>query len=64
MLTKRLKLCSWNIKGYTSREIGNKFRDKEFLKNFEEADFIGITETHIHEEILDCMSIPGFELFT
>ena len=63
MLTKRLKLCSWNIKGYTSREIGNKFRDKEFLKHFEEADFIGITETHIHEEILDSMSIPGFELF-
>ena len=63
MLNKRLKFCSWNIKGYNSREIGNKFQDKEFLDFFEEADFIGLTETHIHEEILDRMNIPGFKLF-
>ena len=59
MLTNRLNICSWNIKGYNSREIGNKFHDKEFLKFFEEIDFIGLTETHIHEEILDRMNIPG-----
>ena len=63
MLTERLNLCSWNIKGYNSREIGNKFRDKEFLKIFENVDFVGLTETHIHKEILDRMNIPGFELF-
>ena len=62
MLTKFLKLCSWNIKGYTSRDIGNKFLDQDFLKTFEEADFIGISETNIHNEILDRMNIPGFQL--
>ena len=64
MPTNRLKICSWNINGYKSLEIGNKFRDKEFLKSFAEVDFIGLTETHIHEETLECMNIPGFKLFS
>ena len=45
MISKVIKFCSWNIHGYMSRLIGNKFEDKEFLKIFEDVDFIGITET-------------------
>ena len=61
MITNTLKFCSWNIQGYNSRIIGNKFEDKEFLENFSDTDVIGITETHMYDEILDKMSIPGFK---
>ena len=60
MIANTLKFCSWNIQGYNSRLVGNKFEDKEFLKQFEDIDFIGITETHMHVEVLDKMNIPGF----
>ena len=60
MAAHNLKFCSWNIQGYNSRQIGNKFRDKEFLGCFGGVDFLGLTETHIHEEILDEMNVPGF----
>ena len=59
MISKVIKFCCWNIHGYNSRLVGNKFEDKEFLKTFEDMDFIGITETHIHTDVLDRMSIPG-----
>ena len=57
MISKVLKLCSWNIKGYNSKILGNKFEDEEFSKTFDEMDFIGLTETHMHIEVLDKMSI-------
>ncbi len=60
MLHKILKFCSWNIQGYNSRILGNKFEDKEFLQRFENIDFIGVTETHMHSEIIDRMNVPGF----
>ena len=60
MATSKLKFCSWNIQGYNSRQIGNKFQDKEFLECFREIDFIGLTETHMHNEVVDNMNIPGF----
>ena len=60
MIGTALKFCSWNIHGYKSREIGNKFCDEEFLNIFKNNDFIGLTETHLHDEILDKMNIPGF----
>ena len=58
-----IKFCSWNIQGYNSRTLGNKFEDKEFLNVFKDKDFIGITETHMHAEVLDKMNIPGFHRF-
>ena len=60
MASNKLKFCAWNIQGYSSRQIGNKFEDKEFIKSFEDIDFIGLTETHIHQETIDKMNIPGF----
>ena len=61
MLRDKLKFCSWNIHGYNSRDLGNKFSVEEFLNIFNEIDFVGITETHIHDEILENMNIPGFK---
>ena len=60
MISKKLKFCSWNIQGYNSTALGNKFEDQEFLNVFENIDFVGLTETHMHTEILDKMNIPGF----
>ena len=60
MAKNSLKFCAWNIHGYNSRQIGNKFEDNEFLDCFKNADFIGLTETHIHNEVLDKMNIAGF----
>ena len=59
-MRNKLNFCSWNIHGYNSRLIGNKFYDEEFLKLFEKEDFVGIMETHVHDQILDKMNIPGF----
>ena len=60
MAKNSLRFCAWNIHGYNSRQIGNKFEDNEFLDCFKNTDFIGLTETHIHNEVLDKMNIPGF----
>ena len=56
-----LKYCFWNIRGYNSRIIGNKLIHKDFLDNIENCDIVGIAETHIHADVLNKLSIPGFE---
>ena len=53
MITNQLNFCSWNIQGYNSRLFGNKFCDQEFMKNFDNVDFVGVTETHMHTDILE-----------
>ena len=60
MFGNALKFSAWNIHGYNSRDIGNKFHDEEFQNIFNNDDFVGLTETHVHDEILDKMNIPGF----
>ena len=57
---KTLEFCSWNIHGYQSRQIRSKFLDPEFLNIIEKVDFLGLTETHVHDEILEDLNIPGF----
>ena len=54
-----LKFCSWNIHGFNSRQLGNKLIDREFLDTIDKVGFLGITETHIHDGILDKLNIPG-----
>ena len=61
MLASKVNFCSWNIHGYYSRDIGNKLKDKDFLRTIHNVDFIGISETHIHDEVIDDLSIPGFQ---
>ena len=54
MISKKLKFCSWNIHGYMSRQVGLKLRDPDFL------NFIGLGETHVHDEIMEHLNVFGF----
>ena len=57
---KTLECCSWNIHGLQSRQLGSKLLDPEFLNIIKNVDFLGLTETHIQDEILEDLNIPGF----
>ena len=62
MSKKSLKICAWNINGFFSRIIGNKFLDQDFAKVVGEIDLLCLTETHIYKDISENLSIPGFQL--
>ena len=62
MISKKLKICTWNINGYNSRSIGVKLIDKEFLRILKDVDVVGLTETHMHSEKMEHLNIPGFQL--
>ena len=53
---KSLKLGYWNIHGWSSKIIGNKLTDLEFLQKISKCDIIGLSEIHSDKEV----SIPGF----
>ena len=57
-----LNISFWNINGCKSRIVGNKLADPDFLEEVHKCDIVGIGETHIHDEILEELSIPGFIL--
>lgn len=61
MTTRNLKFCVWNIHGFKSRQLGNKLHSEDFLKVIKDQDFVGLTETHIHDEILEDLNIPGYK---
>ena len=61
MISNKLKFCIWNIHGYKSRQIGNKLHSDDFLNTIKDEDVIGLSETHIHDEIVEYLSIPGFK---
>ena len=42
---------------HTEIQSGINLGNKEFLKIFDDMDFIGITRTHMHTEVLDKMNI-------
>ena len=51
-----LKSCYWNIHGWTSKVIGNKLTNSDFLSNINECDLVCLSEIHCEKEV----SIPGF----
>ena len=55
-----LKYCFWNSGGYNSKIIGNKLIHSDFIENIKDCDILGLAETHIHDNILNKLSIPGF----
>ena len=55
-----LKVTCWNIQGFKSRILGNKLNDPDFLSEIGDSDIVGILETHIYDEILEKLDIPGF----
>ena len=61
MAIKNLKICSWNIHGYNSRHLGNKLHCEDFLNIIKGQDIVNLSETHIHDEILEHLSIPGYK---
>ena len=58
-----IKLSFWNLHGYKSRSIGNKLKDTDFLHEIQDSHVIGLAETHIHDETMDELIIPGYKLF-
>ena len=54
----KLRCLYWNIHGISSKIIGDKNNNPEFLKNVSEYDVICISELHTN----DTVSIPGFYL--
>ena len=44
----KLKFAFWNIRGFRSRIIGNKFISNDFLREIDGYDIVGLAETHIH----------------
>ena len=57
-----LNISFWNIHGFKSRITGNKLIDPDFLSEVQKSDIIGLGETHVHDEIVDSLNIPGFVL--
>ena len=54
--SKMLQLCYWNIHGWSSKIMGNKLIDPEFLENVSKFDIVALSELHSEEEL----SLPGF----
>ena len=57
---RTVKISCWNIQGYNSTLVGNKFLDPDFTAQIGNSDIIGLSETHIFKEILDELDIPNF----
>ena len=55
-----MKISSWNLNGYKSRHFGSKLVHEDFLNEIGQSDIVGLTETHIHKEILSELHIPGY----
>ena len=51
-----LNSCYWNIHGWTSKEIGSKLTDLEFLDKISKCDIVALSELHCDKEV----SLPGF----
>jgi hypothetical protein len=56
------KISFWNLHGYKSQIIGNKLADTDFLCEIQISHVVGLAETHIHDEILEDLIIPGYKL--
>ena len=55
-----LKYGFWNTEGYNSKVFGNKLIHKDLLQKVENCNIVGLAETHIHNQTLEYLSIPGF----
>ena len=53
---KCLRICYWNIHGWSSKLVGNKLMDSEFLKKISDCDIVTLAELHCDEEL----TLPGF----
>lgn len=51
-----LKICYWNIHGWSCTDFGNKLINPDFLKKNSGYDIVALAELHSAEEV----SLPGF----
>ena len=51
-----LKICYWNIHGWSSKIVGNKLVDREFLEKIKKFDIVALSEIHCENEV----SLPGY----
>ena len=51
-----LKMCYWNIHGWSSKIIGNKLCDEEFLNKIIDYDIVALAELHSEKQL----SLPGY----
>ncbi len=51
-----IKLCYWNIHGWSSKIIGDKLCDEEFLGKVLNYDIVALAELHSEKQL----SLPGF----
>ena len=52
-----LKICYWNIHGWTSKIVGNKLIDPEFLQKISKFDIVALSELHCENKV----SLPGYK---
>lgn len=55
-----IKHCFWNIQGFKSQILGKKLISQDFRNEIQNSDIIGLAETHIHEQVLGDLDIPGY----
>ena len=55
-LGSTMKICYWNIHGWSSKIIGDKLCDEEFLDKILTYDVVALAELHYEKEL----SLPGF----
>ena len=51
-----MKICYWNHHGWSSKIIGNKLADSEFLEKISDCDIVALSEIHSDKK----SSLPGF----
>ena len=54
--SRSFKVCYWNIHGWSSKIIGNKLVDSDFLEKIANCDIVALSELHSNKEL----SLPGF----
>ena len=51
-----IRMCYWNIHGWSSKLIGDKLNDDEFLGEILSYDIVALAELHAEKQL----SLPGF----
>ena len=55
-----LKVGYWNINGHTSKRVGEKLSDPEFLNLVKDIDILGMGELHAEQEVCVPIGVSAF----
>ena len=59
-MCSRISFSTWNINGLSSKSLGDKLLNRDFLSNINHCDFVMLTEIWNRSKL----DIPGFKSFT